>query len=223
MKKYLVVGLCVAVSVLVLSSVAASGIEFTGFFKAFDKTISPGENYEKNITVRKYYNMTFRFRKDNSTSDLSFTGSNITVLLKDSSGSVLFSGTGVEKGKMYTVMEVREINAIHSVSAYGMDNYMDVVDQALNGDLSFTGTSAYLTIRVSNMPYSNATIHGYVVDGLTGELVANATVYAFENDAETSSTPVAHCLSGPDGLYSMDFEIDSKKSLDIYVEGYYAS
>ena len=60
-------------SAIAIISLAISGYSLTGMFtKAFDKTLSPGESYERNITIREYYNLTVRFQKENSTELLEF-------------------------------------------------------------------------------------------------------------------------------------------------------
>lgn len=63
LKKYLLIGL-LGITVILL---AANSYSITGLFsKAFDKTLYPGEVYEKNITVRNFYNLTVRFQKEKS-------------------------------------------------------------------------------------------------------------------------------------------------------------
>jgi len=53
--KYVLIGIGVFSAIVLLGATSiALGVNFTGFFKAFDKTLSLGEYYEKNITVRKY-------------------------------------------------------------------------------------------------------------------------------------------------------------------------
>ena len=63
MNKNIVAGGALSIVALIATSSLASGVDFTGFFKAFDKTLAAGEQYEKNITVRKYYNVSVRFQK----------------------------------------------------------------------------------------------------------------------------------------------------------------
>jgi hypothetical protein len=52
MKKYVAVGIfAIAIVLLVAGANSINGV----FSNAFSKSLSPGEIYERNITVRKYY------------------------------------------------------------------------------------------------------------------------------------------------------------------------
>lgn len=221
-KKYLLIGIGVCASILVLTSVAiVSGISFTGFFKAFDKTLSPGEYYERNITVRKFYNVSIRFRKENSTTDLTFSDNETAVVLKDSSGSEILKIAGVKNGHIYAEMTNYELASVATISAYSISGYEDVIEQPVNESvLSFIGAKAYITVVVK-IRYEPATMAGYVIDDLTGDLLSGITIAAFENNADPNTTvAIKQTVSDSDGKYSMVFDLSSSKALDVYVDGY---
>ena len=72
-----------AISILILASVSSA---ITGlFYKTTTKTLYPGDAVEQNFTVRKFYNLTVKFQKFNSTSDLTIRNSNTTIIFKDES------------------------------------------------------------------------------------------------------------------------------------------
>jgi len=91
LKKYVLFGLMG----IVIISLAVSSYSITGLFsKAFDKTLSPGEVYEKNITIRNFYNLTVRFQKENSTSSyLTFDSNETVVALKGVIGNEILRNT----------------------------------------------------------------------------------------------------------------------------------
>lgn len=217
MKKYILVGI-VAVAIVSLATVSYS---ISGVFsKAFDKTLYPGESYEKNITVRKYYNITVRFQKENSTSSyLSFDGNETNVVLKGASDNVVFSGTGVSDGKIYFFMDKATLDKIKTVSAYSLGEYLDVVDQSVNA--TYSGTTAFITVKVR---YKPSAIFGYVVDEMTSQTVDGVEVLAVANSANpATSEPISQNVSDSSGRYFMSFQLDSSKALDIYVKDYDAS
>jgi hypothetical protein len=226
MKKYLAIGVGVFAAVALLTAVAslAYGISFTGFtglFKAFDKTLAPGEQYDYNITVRKFYNVSVRFQKQNinSSSYLGFDDNESVIVLKDSSGVEIAKAVGVKNGRAYVKLTNYELSSVAKISAYNISSYKDVIDQPVNDSvLSLSGTSAYITVKVN---YPPASIAGYVVDDLTGEYVSGVAVEAFEDGANTNSTfPVNQTASDSNGRYAMTFDISDSKALDVYVDGY---
>ncbi len=218
--KYLVIGIGVLTAIALIASVAVvSGINFTGFFKAFDKTLSPGEYYEKNITVRKFYNVSVRFQKEGSTGHLGFDDNESVVVLKDSGDAEILRHVGVENGRVYVKMTNYELASVASVSAYDISDYEDVADQPVNDSvLSFSGAKAYITVTVN---YGPAYIVGYVTDDLTGEYLDSVTVAAFEDSADPNVTAaIKQNVSDSSGNYVLEFELSSSKALDIYVDGY---
>lgn len=225
MKKYLAIGIGVFVAVALLTVASlAYGVSFTGFtglFKAFDKTLAPGEQYEYNITIRKYYNVSIRFQKQNinSSSYLGFDDNESVIVLKDSVGAEIARITGVKNGRAYVKLTNYELSSVAKISAYNISDYKDVADQAVNESmLSLSGTNAYITVKVS---YPPASIAGYVVDDLTGEYVKGVAVAAFEDGANTTTTaPLKQATSDSDGRYSLTFDISDSKALDVYVDGY---
>lgn len=221
-KKYLIIGIGVFAAVALLAAASlAYGVSFTGFFKAFDKTLAPGEYYEKNITVRMFYNVSIRFQKQstNSSSYLGFDDSESMIVLEDSGGVEIARIVGVKNGRAYVKLTNYELSSVAKVSAYNISDYKDVVGQVVNESmLSFSGTSAYITVKVS---YPPAEIAGYVVDDMTGEYVNGVVVAAFEDGANPNTTvPIKQSLSDANGKYSFVFDISDSKALDVYVEGY---
>jgi len=211
-------GVFVTVALLAMASLAG-GVSFGGFFKAFDKTLSPGEQYERNITVRKYYNVSVRFQKGNSSSYLAFDDNDSTIVLADAAGVEVARMTGVNNGRAYVRLSNYELAAVASVSAYGISDYADVVNQTVNDTvLSFSGTSAYLTVKVL---YPAASISGYVTDDLTGEAIVGVAVAAFSDGTDLNATaPLEYVASDTSGRYAMTFELADSMALDVYVEGY---
>jgi voltage-gated potassium channel Kch len=219
MNRNVMVGSVLAAAALIATSSFASGFSFTGLFKAFDKTLAPGEQYTHNITVRKYYNVSIRFQKENSTSYLSFDDSGSVIVLKDAAGNEIANATGVKNGRAYIKMDNIQVASVAKVYAYNISSYADVVAQPVNDTvLSSSGTTAYLTVKVH---YPSASISGYVADDLTGELVAGVTVAAFEDGADVSTAmSIKQSVSDASGKYAMSFDLADSKAMDVYVEGY---
>ncbi len=214
------IGVFAAITLLAVASFA-SGISFTGFFKAFDKTLAPGEYYERNITVRMFYNASVRFRKGNSTSYLKFDDNESVIVLKDAEGNELLRLVGIENGYSYDLINNSALAAIATVSVYNISGYEDVVDQV--PVLSTVGTKAYVTVSLETAP-TPAWINGYIIDDLTGAFVGDVRVLAFENDADSdNTTAVTEGTSNSNGEYLLTLELDSSKALDVYVDGYYVA
>jgi hypothetical protein len=214
MKKYILFGI-IAVTAIFL---AASSYSLTGLFsKAFDKTLSPGEVYEKNITIREFYNLTVRFQKENSTSSyIYFDNNDTTVVLKDADGNEVARNTGVVNGKTYFFVSKSTLDSIKTVSAYNLGEYLDVVDQQAN--ITYSSTTAYITVKVK---YKPSAILGYIVDELTNQTVEGVEVLAFANSADPVTTePISQNVSGSNGRYFLNFQLSSDKALDIYVKDY---
>lgn len=213
MKKYIAATIFIAVAI----SLTVSSYSLTGFFsKTFDKTLSPGEYYERNITIRKYYNLTIRFQKQNSTSYLAFDNNETTVVLKDVDGNEIDKAVGALNGRLYLFTERLELDKIKTVSAYNLGSYEDVENQEVN--ITYSGTKAYLTVKVS---YRSALITGYVVDDLTGQIIEGVKVFAFPDGSDPTLTePILQNTSTNEGRYLLTFQLNSKKALDIYVKDY---
>ena len=223
LKKHLLIGTGVFAAVVLLTAASlAYGISFTGFFKAFDKTLSPGEYYERNITVRKFYNVSVRFQKEGSDIYLGFDDNDSVIVLKDGSGSEILNVVGVQNGRIYAKMTNYELSSVTSVSAYSIKDYEDVVDHPVNDTvLSFIGAKAYITIGVQEKVYETSTVTGYIFDDLTGDALDGITVAAFDNDADpTIATAIQQSASDVGGRYMLTFELDDSKALDVYVDGY---
>ncbi|MDI6798583.1 MAG: hypothetical protein QMD12_01125 [Candidatus Aenigmarchaeota archaeon] len=210
------------VSVVAMAAIclAVGSYSLTGVFsKAFDKTLSPGEQYERSITIKKYYNLTIRFQKQNSTSYLSFNNNETTVILKDSEGKEVAKASGAVNGRLYFLLEKSQLDRIKTVSAYNLESYQDVVDQGVS--TTFSGTKAYITVKVS---YKPATLAGYVIDELTNQTLEEIEVLAFPDGSDPYTTePILRNTSTSDGRYLLTFQLDSSKALDIYIKDYIAS
>jgi len=203
---------------ILFSATSAEGISFTGFFKAFDKTMYPGNSYERNITVRKYYNTSVRFVKENGSSYLTFTDDDTLIILKDFHGNDIISMEGIESGKSYHVMNNSILSSIVTVSVYGMDEYEDVIDQS--PEVTSIGAKAFITVTVNERPQI-VHLYGYVIDDLTGETVDGSEILMFDNDADPeSAVPVAVNYT-EDGRYDFTLEADDSKPVDVYVRDYY--
>jgi len=215
MKKYILAIVIIAAIV----SLAVSSYSLTGFFsKAFDKTLSPGEYYERNITIRKYYNLTIRFQKQNSTSYLTFDNNETIVVLKDVDGNEIDRAGGAVNGRVYFFTEKLEIDKIKTVSAYNLGDYEDIENQEVN--ITYSGTKAYITVKVS---YGPAVITGYVLDDLTGQVIEGVEVLAFSDGSDPTLTePLMQNTSTSEGRYLLTFQLNSSKALDIYVKDYIA-
>jgi len=183
---------------------------------AFDKTLDPGEYYERNITVRKYYNLTIRFQKQNSTSYLGFNNNETIVILKDADGNEIAKNQGAKNGRLYFFTDKLELDRIKTVSAYNLGEYKDIENQEIN--ITYSGTKAYITLKVF---YGPAVITGYVLDDLTGEIVEGVEVSAFPDGSDpTLIDPILENTSTSEGKYLLTFELESKQALDIYVKDY---
>jgi hypothetical protein len=214
--------IAIAVAAIATTSVILAGtFATTGFFfKAFDKTLSPGEQYERNVTVRQYYNLTVRFQKEtSSTTYLTFDSNDTTIVLKNTSGNELASGTGVINAKMYFLMTKPTLDSIVTISAANLGEYEDVVDQQVNK--TFSGTTAYITIKVHSKPPVAASMFGTVTDELTSASVQGVTVAAFDDGADPSTASIINSsVSDSNGRYSMQFQLNASKAFDVYVSDY---
>jgi len=211
-------------SIATISIILANTFAITGFFsKAFDKTLSPGEQYGKNITIRQFYNLTVRFQKEtSSTTYLTFDSNDTVIVLKDATGNEVARNTGVINAKMYFLIDKTNLDRITTVSALNLGDYEDVIDQQANK--TFSGTTSYITVKVHNKPPLPARIFGSVTDELTGNAVQSAFVAAFDDNADTSiATPINSSLTDVSGRYSMQFDINVSKALDVYVRDYEVS
>lgn len=214
MKKYILFGILgVAIISLAVGSYSITGL----FSKAFDKTLSPGEYYERNITIREYYNLTVRFQKENvTTSYLTFDSNDTVVVLKDAGGNEVARNTGLINGKTYFFVSMQTLDSIKTVSAYNLGEYLDVVDQPVN--ITYSSTTAYITVKVK---YKPSAILGYVLDQLTNQTVEGVEVLAFANSADpVTAEPISQNISDSNGRYLLNFQLSGDKALDIYVKDY---
>ncbi|HLC39292.1 MAG TPA: hypothetical protein VJJ76_00225, partial [archaeon] len=177
----------------------------------------PGEQYERNITVKQYYNLTVRFQKETSTTSyLSFDSNDTTIILKDANGTEVARGTGVINAKMYFFMNSQTLDNIATITALNLGEYADVIGQPANK--TFSGTTAYITVKVH---YKPANIFGTVTDELTGIVVEGVEVAAFDDGADTTTaSSINSSITDSSGRYSMQFELNSSKAMDVYVKDY---
>jgi len=214
----IIIGLFFVAAVLIF---LVNSLATTGFFsKAFDKSLSPGEQYERNVTIRQYYNLTVRVQKEtSSTSYLTFDSNDTVIMLKDVNGTEIARTTGLVNGKTYFFMNSLTLDRIATVSALNLGDYADVVDQQANK--TFSGTTAYITVKVR---YKSASISGFVRDELTGAAVEGVEIVAVDDGADPlSSAAVNSSVTSSSGFYKMQFELNSSKALDVYVKNYEAS
>jgi hypothetical protein len=206
-----------AVVIIISISFAYSSSISGNFYKAFTKTVTPNDVINENITIRKYYNMTIRFRYSVDGSDLVFNDSDATIILKDSNNEISRI-SAVNNGKIYVPKDKLLLDSIKYVDAINLDKFEDVSFQ--NANITFYGNKAYLTIIVAKKQGSG-TLKGYVIDELTSELVDGVSVVMFEKGADTAtSMPVSQSISD-DGSYSFTIQTDSDgKSYDLYVTDY---
>jgi len=207
------------VSALVISLAYSTGI--TGkFYKAFSKTVYPNDNIEQNITVRKYFNMTVRFRYSIDGSDLSFDDPDGTVILKDSNGEI-DRVSGIKSGKIYAARDKMQIDSIKYVELLNVDKYDTVNSSEVS--ITYYATKAYLTIIVVKKQGS-ASLQGYIIDELTNQSLDGITVLAYDKGSDINTTdPLGQSVS-ENGKYSLNFQTDADgKELDIYVKDYLVS
>ena len=213
MKKYLIL----ISSILVISVLAVTSLSQTGMFsKAFSVSLDPGEQLEKNITIRKYYNLTIRFQKENSTSYLSFDSPDSVITLEDSSGNEIATLIGLNNARSYLKMDRQVIDKIATVSATNLGSYQDVIDQSIT--LSFVGTTAYATVKVT---YRGSSLSGYVIDDLTNENIPNISISVFTSGQDPNfSSPVNETKSNSNGRFSFNFSSSQGSSFGIYTKEY---
>ena len=207
----------VIVSILVLFTLLpAASYGISGIFsKAFDKSLGPGEQYERNITVRAYYNLTIRFQKEGSSSYLGFNDNGSSIVLLGSNGTVIRNVTGVTNGKHYVLMESNEVRSITNVSAFGISSYSDIIGQSAS--ISYIGSNAYLTITVN---YGTASMSGYVVDDLTGRFVDGMEVLAFADSSDPQTAEAVVYSTTVNGRYMLSLDLNSSLALDVYAKDY---
>ena len=158
-----------------------------------------------------------RFQKEESTSSyLSFDNNETKIVLKDSSGNEIASGTGVINARMYFFMDIEAIDKISTVSASDLGTYEDVNNKAVN--VTFSGTTAYLTIKVRTKA---AQVQGFVVDELTQTPVESVTILAVKNSEDPNAvSPQAETVTDASGFYKMLFNVSTSTALDFYIKDY---
>ena len=219
MKTKIILISSLVVSALFISLAYSTGI--TGnFYKAFSKTVYPNDNINQNITVKKYYNMTVRFRYSIDGSDLSFDDPDGTVILKDPNGE-RDRVIGIKSGKIYAARDKMQIDSIKYVELLNVDKYDTVNSSEVS--ITYYATKAYLTIIVVKKQGS-ASLQGYIIDELTNQSLDGITVLAYDKGSDINTTdPLGQSVS-ENGKYSLNFQTDADgKELDIYVKDYLVS
>lgn len=219
-KKYLIASV---IGVVLFSVIAGITLSQTGAFsKAFSKTVQPNQMYEQNVSIRKFYNVTIRFRTSPSGSDLSFSDADAKIVLKDSGGNEIFRAIGVSSGKNYSVQDKLDLDSIASADSSNIDSYADNSNQQVN--VSYIGTKAYVTIILAKAG-GNATVTGFIFDELTSQNLPEIIISAFNStlDPQTSSSAAANQTNSA-GNYFLILPTDSDgTSYDFYISDYSVS
>jgi hypothetical protein len=219
-KKYLIASI---IGIAIFSVIAVVSFSTTGFFsKAFSKTVQPNQVYQENVSIRKFYNLTIRFRTSPSGSDLAFSDSDAVIVLKDISGNEIFRATGVSSGKNYSVQDKLKLDSVATADSSNIDGYANNLNQVVN--VSYIGTKAYITILLSKAG-GNATVTGFVFDELTNQNLQGITISAFNSSSDpTNSVSAATKQTDSEGIYTLILPTDSDgQSYDFYISDYSVS
>lgn len=216
-KKYLI---ATVIGIGLFSVIAGISLSQTGFFsKAFSKTVQPNQIYEQNVSIRKYYNLTIRFRTSPSGSDLSFSDLDAAIVLRDANGNAIFNATGISNGKIYSIQDNLLLESISAADSANIDSYADNSNQSVS--LSYSGTKAYLTIILSKAS-GNATVVGYVYDELTNQNLAGITISAMNSTLDPNLFPSAAAnQTDSTGSYTLVVPAGSGgQAYDFYISDY---
>ncbi|GEM_PF-4918867 len=190
----------------------------SSFYKAFTKTVIVNTTYEQNITIRKFYNLTVRFRYSYDGNDLTFNDTDVIITLKDQNKNEISIINQVTNGKAYLVLDRKIIDSIAFVDVINLDKYEDVRDQIVN--ITYYGTKAYLTVIVQKKE-GNATISGYVFDALTSEPLDDIEIYVYAKGADPyTSNPLAQSVTENGRYFLTLFANSDGITYDIYVKDY---
>ena len=220
MNKYTIIFLILFLFILTASSLALSGM----FTKVTTQTFQIDDELEQNMTVRKYFNMTIKFRKFNSTSDLTIRNDNTTIVLKDADYKEIKRIVGTDGQAAYSVIDKLDLDKVKYVSAFNINNsvkkYEDVINQEIN--ISYSGNKATIIVRVNEIVQGTALLYGYVNDDLTGQEIEGIEVLAFTvGDDPNSKSPIVQDTTDSNGKYTLSIPTDSSgKTYDIYVKDY---
>jgi hypothetical protein len=219
-KKYLIASV---IGIALFSVIAGVSFSQTGFFsKAFSKTVQPNQVYQENVSIRKFYNLTIRFRTSPSGSDLTFSDLDATIILKDSLGNEIFRASGISNGKNYSVQDKLKLDSIATADSLNIDGYANNLNQAVN--VSYIGTKAYITIILSKAG-GNATVVGFIYDELTNQNLQEITISAFNSSSDpTTSSSVAANQTDAEGSYTLVLPTDSDgQAYEFYISDYSVS
>jgi len=216
-KKYLIASI---IGITVFAVIAVVSFSTTGLFsKAFSKTVQPNQVYEQNVSIRKYFNLTIRFRTSPSGSDLTFSDSDALIVLKDISGNEIFRATGISSGKNYSLQDKLDLDSVVTADSTSINGYSDNFNQAVN--VSYIGTKAYITIILAKAG-GNATVTGFIYDELTNQNLQEITISAFNSSSDpTNSVSAATNQTDSKGIYALILPTDSDgQSYDFYISDY---
>ena len=215
-KKYLIASI---VGIALFAIVAGVSLSSTGFFsKAFSKTVQPNQVYEQNVSIRKYFNTTIRFRTSPSGSDLTFSDEDATIILKDALGNEIFRETGIVNGKNYSIQDKLDLDSLATADSLNINGYADNFNQAVN--VSYIGTKAYVTILLSKAA-GNATVTGFIYDELTNQNLQGITISAFNSSSDPNTSPVATNQTSTQGMYALIVPANSDGvAYDFYISDY---
>ncbi len=224
MKKTLIGLTCIAI--LLVLAVHVSGIAGQ-FSKAFTKTVYPNDAIQQNVTIRKFYNVTVKFQKLNSTSDITIRNSNTTIILEDVNGLELYRSAGMDGTYVSAVLEKLQLDKVKFLSAYNLNNslniYEDIVHQSVN--ITYSGTKATIVGKTNQISSGSASVTGYILDELTSQQLDGIDIFVFNlNSNPVNSNPIAQNTTDIDGRYFLSLTTNSLgKSFDFYVKDYNVS
>jgi len=219
MKKYTIVFFIVVILGLSVSSLALTGM----FSKVTTRTFQIDDSFEQNMTIRKYFNMTIKFRKFNSTSDLTIRNDNATIILKDANYKEIKRIVGMDGQAVYSTTDRLDLDKLKYASAFNLNNslkrYEDVTNQEVN--VSYSGTRATIVIRVNEIIKGTAVLSGYVNDELIDQQLEGIELLAFAAGSDPAGSPVVQSSTDANGKYVLSIPTDSQgKTYDIYVKDY---
>lgn len=217
MKKILVISaFAVGMLLLVTVSSAVTGL----FYKVSTHPLKPGDVVEQNVTIKKFYNLTAKFQKYNSSSDLTIRNSNTTIIFKDANFSEIQRIVGMNGNAVSSVVEKLSLDKIKFVSAYNLNNsvntYEDLNNQPAN--LTYTALKATIIIKTNALAEGDAVIFGYVSDELTGQAVSGVNLFVNDGNILVAENSTVN------GSYLLVFITNSAgKTFDLFVRDYEVS
>jgi len=216
------------ISVAVTSLLVMLGGSFalTGLFnKVLTEDFSSGEFVDKNFTIRKFYNLTARIQKENSTSYLTIRNNFTSIIFTDVNYNEIKKLDGFDGTAHYSIIDKKDLDKIKYVSTFNVSNsrnyYQDVFNQSV--EVIYSGTRATFIIKVviGEPPVVeglNSTLTGYIIDDLTNQRISGIEIYSFQKNSDpTVSDFVVKNSTDENGKFFLNFE---PGSYDFYIEDY---